>query len=488
MKRHATPLLLSMIALTSMGYLSACQKKGSGGTSAIQGVPARPAQQAKVTDTKTQAELQEGGKEKAKALPQQGDPQKPTRKEDPCAWGEGPECELAKDKEEGSTKSGLPTPDKNKTEQKEELEEGDYYEEEESEIDSTTQRPSGQTGSEQNAGKGLPQPTGLKDAYRPMPKPVAQLEKAYTGASEDGYRSHLMTVMADRMGKSANKDQYYKAAQAITRVKANIVDGILTVVVNHKESGKDKVTILGGPLNSKAGAARLTKMNSNIHKAKGMSASVFGSTAMSGTAVCADDNLASCYIMMIRLQIGKSKLPVWVITRSTNAHISFAKESQLPRNESMAKLFTYFANTNRQTLDSVKTVIVDSFEVIHGASGMKITAVMNDNQIVSARGPLVAPRESILTNVEWIKELEIQELIDHDTRSGFKSDLQNRVSKVHLLTNDGRREFTLNYGFAASPTGPAGDLDVTFSRVHPIVRDIEQIRSTLLDMHVQSEL
>lgn len=477
MKRHSAPILITLLAFTATGYLTACQKKGSGGTSQIQGVPARPAQPAKPTTSEAQPQLQNGDKEKAKNLPEQTDPQatpsggttavapstaatKPVVDGTACVWGDEPACDQDPETDEPAP-GGETAP-----------------------SGEVTPSPVPAAPATDEAGTPLPSAAGDQPAAV-QGADVRYLSREYTGAAEDGYRHHLMSVMADRMKNSANKNAYYKTAEAITRVKAYLQDGVLQVTVNHKESNKDKVTILGGPLNADMGAARLVVMNGAVRRGSDVDRGVFGTTAMSGVAVCADTSGGNCHVMVIRLQIGAKKIPVWIIHRTTNADVSMAEKKEFHGNEALRTFYRYFAQIRRQTLDSVKTVIVDSFEVVHGASGMKITALMNDNQVVSARGPLLAPRESILTNVEWRRDLEIQDLYDHDARSGFKSTLQQSLKSVHLLTNDGRREFTLNYGFAG---GANADLDVTYLRVHPTVRDLSEVRSILNELRVGSEL
>lgn len=475
MRKHLTPTLIALVAFTATGYLTACQKKGSGGTS-IQGVQARPAQPAKPATSEAQPQLQNGDKDKAKNLPAQTDPQATTAgtlavatpaaskvvDNGECVWGDEPACDQVQPGDESETAtapSGVIAP-----------------------SGTVTSVPPVEPATDE---AGTPLPSADQKSVTVDAAGVRFLARGYTGAAEDGYRQHLMSVMADRMKNSANKTVYYKTAEAITRVKAYLQDGILQVTVNHREGGKDKVTILGGPLNAGAGAARLVVMNGSVRRGADVDKSIFGKTQMSGVAVCADASSGNCHVMVIRLQVGSKKIPVWVIHRTTNADISMAERKEFHGNESLRTFYRYFAQVNRQTLDSVKTVLVDSFEIVHGASGMKITALMNDNQVVSARGPLLAPKESILTNVEWKRDLEIQDLYDYDARSGFKSSLQQSVSSVYLITNDGRREFTLNYGFSG---GANADLDVTYLRIHPVVRDLSEIRSILNEMRVGSEL
>ncbi|MBX3016275.1 MAG: hypothetical protein KF767_00185 [Bdellovibrionaceae bacterium] len=475
MKKHTTPFLITLLAFTATGYLTACQKKGSGGTSQITGVQSRPAQPAKTTTSDAQPQLQNGDKDKAKNLPEQTDPQavkpggtvavatppaaKAATDSSECVWGDEPACDkLDDDAPAEVAPSGVIAPS--------------------GVVDKAPVAPA-----TDEAGTPLPSP-GEQTA--PAPGADARfLSREYTGAAEDGYRHHLMSVMADRMKNSENKSAYYKTAEAITRVKAYLQDGVLQVTINHKESGKDKVTILGGPLTAESGAARLVVMNGSVRRGNDVDKGVFGKTAMSGVAVCADTSSGRCHVMVIRLEIGAKKIPVWVLHRTTNADISMADKKEFHGSDALRTFYGYFAKTNSAVLESVKTVIVDSFEVIHGASGMKITALMNDNQVVSARGPLLAPKESILTNVEWRRDLEIQDLYDQDARSGFKSSLQQSLKSVHLLTNDGRREFTLNYGFSG---GAQTDLDVTYIRIPHTVRDVLEIRTILNEMRVRSEL
>lgn len=482
MKKHSVPLVLSVISMLALGQLTACQKKNNN-SSSIRPSQTRPAEKANVTDTKAQKLLQNGGADRAKSLQTQVNPQtaatgatgvsgvaKPAAKPDECAW-----AKTAKEKEDCADNQ-------------------DDGEDASDDTNVGAAAPSGTvapTGKIKDAaGKVTPVPAdpavaaGEGDPAAPAPK---MLTNEFTSASDDGYRPHLMTLLATKMDATKMKADYYKTAEAITRVKAYATDDILNVTVFYKEGGKEKMSILGGPLRSEDGTARLVAMNKSLHKDRNVDQSLFGKTAISGVAVCADLESSNCHVMVIRLQVGEKKVPVWVIHRVTNANISNPVKSDFAGIDSLKTFYTYFANTERHTIDSVKTVMMDSFEVIHGASGMKISVVMQDNQVVSARGPLLAPKESILTNVPWKLDAETEDLYEVDSGTGFKTNLQNSVRGVNLITNDGKSEFTLNYGFKTT-SGKAGDYDVTFQRLHPAVRDLEDIRTVLQKLRVGSEL
>lgn len=478
MTNRFAPYILSAAAILSMSVLTACNNKG--GTAAvprpinappngapIPGRPGQPAQQVPVPN----GQVQNQGPANIPA--QTPDTKKVTEEEDTsdptqsvCFNGDEAQCQAEKAKKPSNAGSGNVPPKLASPPAKQ-----NNYEEED---DTMPTLPNGKATVE---GADIPMRTE---------KPVA-LKMEYTGAARDGYRTHLTALMNERMRNSEIKTEYYETVAAITRVKATLQGKNLQVVVAHKEGESEKIIMLAGSMNGRSGVAHLKKQNGMAERT-GQRESLFSGTSMSGVAVCADEANNTCQVMLIRLLVGAEEVPVWVIYRSTNADLAIHPWQGAPGYANANNLFQYFVNTGRQNTQSVNVVLVDSFEVINGASGMKITTLMHDNQVLSARGPLLAPKESKLTNVKWNMDVEISDLYDENARSGFRTNLQQTLSAVHLIGNDGRMNFTLMYSLPPFGNEKSTTFDITYVRLQPLVKNIEVIRGLLLGAKVKTEL
>lgn len=367
---------------------------------------------------------------------------------------------------------------------------------------------------------------------------IASLATQYTSAGGDGFRSHLAELMNQKMKLASNKVRYYMTAKSIRSIRAEVNGESMNVRVERAGQDGTQYILLKGNLGFDSGVARLRKIktvragqnSAGQISAAFTAAAIDGelpapvlpngspgvaatpspgqqqgqagqppandqraqqdqsgqppvnpdqeedSTEISGSAMCLDKNKEKCLVVLVNLKIGSQKTPVLAVVRRTGASISLIDQN-IP-NANANNLFGYFANTERQILKSMKSVEFTSSEVVHGRTEMKALIIMNDNQMIAAQGAMLAPVETKFTNVQWEKATDLRDLMGRDPRTGFRQDLQNMITAVRMTTNNGKGEVTLAFGTPADALGGgAGEVSIIFTRNHPLVKYVDEIRA-----------
>lgn len=364
---------------------------------------------------------------------------------------------------------------------------------------------------------------------------IASLATQYTSAGGDGFRAHLTELMNQKMKLGSSKVRYYRTAKSIRSVRAEVEGDNMNVRVERSGQNGVHYVLLKGKLGYESGIARLKKIktvragsqssgqisaafstaviedqlpspvlpNGSVAQAatptpntdpstdqsgqnqaqKGQSGQPpvhpdheEDTTSMTGSAMCLDRDNSKCLVVLVHLKIGGLKTPVFAIVRRSSSSISLLHQNIT--NSNANNLMGYFANTSQRLINSMKSVEFTSSEVIHSRTEMKARIIMQDNQMIAVQGPMLAAVETKFTNVNWEKEVDLRDLMGRDPRTGFRQDLQKMITGVRMTSNNGKGEITLAFATPADAQGgAAGEVSIVFTRVHPLVKYIDEIRA-----------
>ncbi|MBX2995395.1 MAG: hypothetical protein KF681_11245 [Bdellovibrionaceae bacterium] len=334
------------------------------------------------------------------------------------------------------------------------------------------QTPGQQAPGQEQQGPGLP---GSQVPPRETLPPTSQEDfiTSYTGAGDDylrGYLTQKMNSVRDDSVRSRNQAAANSVRGVRTRIDRETGDVLVSVV--RDKGGRTETVVLGGTLSAEGTTALIAQNNSGVK----------------GSLVCLDRNVRTCFVASIRLEIGRpgSKAVVRVISRKTNANFDW----RFPRsfnqaNREFNRLVEMFANTERKNgqRNSLRRVLVETFEIINGRSGVKMSLVSNENEVIVGSGPLLgAQGGGIVTNVEFGRDPHIEDLVDYENGRDFKSNMHDSISDFRMIGNDGKKEITILFTVRPAVGGQEENLRVTFIRTHLGImtsQQLERLESSL---------
>ena len=293
----------------------------------------------------------------------------------------------------------------------------------------------------------------------------------FTGTGEDSLRSELLQRMDTAISDKATKERDLKAAESIRAVNVRLDrrtgDAAVNVIMH--VGNKNENILLAGALDVR-GSTKLVATNSK--------------TAISGHLVCMDKDQKNCFTAYIRLNIGAAgkRATVAVISRKTNANYHFNMPQTMSGHGAFEKLVNMFANTDKQIKsgNSIKTIIVETFEVLHARSGIRITVLSQEGEMVSASGPLLGAADGdFLTNVRMnMSNMPLEDFAElKSARASYKTGVQSSLSQVRMIGNDGKREIAVRYSFA---NGRGEDsFNVVFKRFRSDVKSADEIAALM---------
>lgn len=257
-------------------------------------------------------------------------------------------------------------------------------------------------------------------------------------------------------------------ANKITMARTNIdrTTGDVLISIQRVENGRTQNLRLAGTLTAE-GIAQLSPISSAV--------------AVKGSLICLDQDSRTCYTTRVRLEFGRPghRGVVNIINRRTLANFDFHLPAEISRNLEFRKFLSLFMNTERRngSYNSLREIMVDSFEVMNGRSGIKFSLISYENELIVAEGPLLAPANGgIATNIIMRRDPYLDDLVDLETRRGFKSNIHNSLSDVRLITNDGTRKFTLFMNVRPDEFNDQGSLSITFVRLHRGIMSMPQFQ------------
>lgn len=157
--------------------------------------------------------------------------------------------------------------------------------------------------------------------------------------------------------------------------------------------------------------------------------------------ICLTRNLGTCFTAYIELTFNNQDgVKVGVLTRATNANYknSYPDTQNSPRFD---RLVEYFKNTDRQANvgNRIYSILVDTFQVINGRSGIRLGFIANNGQTIYVSGNL--PKgfgDTYLTNTLLQQDLNLDDLVAYEAKLGqLTTDLMDSIDEIALIQNDG---------------------------------------------------
>lgn len=295
--------------------------------------------------------------------------------------------------------------------------------------------------------------------------PIVNLGTKYTGAGTDFMRDYLIQKM-DSVQDQANKQRNQSASERVQSARLNIDSSTGDVLVTVKMDGVSRDIHLAGSLNE-YGTARLVPT--------GSSGPVKG-----GTIMCLDRSADTCFATHARLVVGEPGRRgfINILFRKTSANFDFKLPAKAASTREFARILEMFSNTERRTglPNSLREILVESFEVIKGRSGIKVSMITYENEVIVASGPLLAAEDGgTLTNVLMSREPFFQDLVDLENRRAFKTSIHNSIPEIRMVTNDGQKEITLALLMNPDANNQRDSLNVTIVRQHRAIRSMSEI-------------
>ena len=272
--------------------------------------------------------------------------------------------------------------------------------------------------------------------------PPATHGSEYTTASADYLHAHLkerMNSISDAGQRRRNKE----AAESIRGVRVgmngtNADSSEVSVAVAIEKSGKTEILKLGGILRSK-GPVQLFVTGSEGNR-----------NNVKGTFVCLDENPDTCFVSLITLHMGRgsNSSVVKMISRKTNANFTLTLPEQRGNNPAFNRLVSLFLNTTQRirTGNSLRTILLETAEVINGRSSMKLSMISRENQVIVGSGPLLASKGGQTTNVLLKRDTHLLDLIDLQNGQEFKLNIHESINEMRLIGNDRKGCLTIAMG------------------------------------------
>lgn len=253
----------------------------------------------------------------------------------------------------------------------------------------------------------------------------------YTAASDDYLRSFLETKIESE--KSTVQAASTKKSQQIKNATLKINGKVATASfeffneVRFGSRSAGRKLAITGTLN-KDGEASLKSQHAQF----------------SGQMDCLDQDVsANCQTRLVKINFDGA--PVYVVFRQSSAtfHVKFPEiEKEDSGMTKLLRLFKY-AESNVDNKDALKTIDVQTVEVVRGVSKMQVILQSQDNEIVMMKFPLL-PLNGQRTSVQVDRTYQPEEIRHLTQGQRVLNTIASSISDIQMVENDGRGNVTLN--------------------------------------------
>lgn len=345
--------------------------------------------------------------------------------------------------------------------------EGDQKQTEQKQVEQkqTEQKQAGQQQEQKGATK---KPEAKKDSANTNKdtqfkgKPTG-LAEDYAAAGDDYLVEYISQQMKSIKDKAVQKRNLL-AAESIESIETKIDSktGDVIVTLNRTVGKTLKKEMLGGTIN-RAGITRLGSENQNLR----------------GKFVCMDEDQAFCQTAVLDIEFGKGadKAIVKAVLRKTAADFFWTRPTLETASADFKNLFDLFDNSERRTDvdNSLKTILVESTEIINGRSHARVTFVTEGGQVMSMSAPLLLPRGSTgLTNVRMERNIRFESLIDIMLIQDVKTGMQQALQNAQLVKVEGGKFLTIQLEVRGQKRNEKQAITVRLERIHPEIKMIEK--------------
>ncbi len=246
--------------------------------------------------------------------------------------------------------------------------------------------------------------------------------RGYSGSAPDSLRELLMLEQSQIKSES-QKLKNLRLAYSIqsAELKLNSQTGLVQVNVLISDS---KSLNLQGVIRTGRTSAVLAS------SAKGAS----------GEITCMDETLQSgstCQTSLVEIRQGSAIAKI--IFRETDLKMIGEFPDQNRLTEECSKIYDLLRFTEKKIIESntLKSVVMESFEVINGKSGFKVLAVSNENQVIKLAGPLANPEVFPVLDTPADRTLSAEDLVDAKTGTLRRTQFNEALNDVRIVSNDG---------------------------------------------------
>jgi hypothetical protein len=210
---------------------------------------------------------------------------------------------------------------------------------------------------------------------------------------------------------------------------------------------------------------------------------VYSKLSAIGQAFCADSGVKACSALVVRLIVGETKTPAWIVIRKSSATLSLTEKSvaQSAKNEVVA-LLSKFSTVKAEDNDK-QSIELRSSEIILGRTQAELVA--KTTQIIALSGAVVAREDKKMFNLAWSLDVKPEDLLNAKSEVAFKQDLQKQISEVLLVSNNQKGELGLSLKLTAVE-GKTQELDFLVTRSQVALKPFTELLQNLEISHVET--
>ena len=257
----------------------------------------------------------------------------------------------------------------------------------------------------------------------------------YTSTSTD----QLLTYLQQRNSRVNHESRTLNIAAArsveFAQLSAEKRSNEVTITLKVREGDDLRVYNLAGALKKRSGA---TEVHS-VDFANGYETT--GRREISGTLKCVDAD-GGCENVFARLRIGTSpKAAIFnVIFRSSTADVYFSLPGKFSDSREYARIREMVHNSikKKDSSNRLRAVKMNSWEVVHGRSGVSLHMLAYNDEYLGFSGPLLAPESGTGVDLRLGRLSSIPEGVDDLRNSGeVKLNYANYIGDARLVGNNG---------------------------------------------------
>lgn len=292
---------------------------------------------------------------------------------------------------------------------------------------------------------------------------VAQDGLVYTSTSTDQLLDYLRARNERVSWETRQLNLKAAASVEFAQLQTDKMSGDALVTLKIREGNSVNTYRLGG--------GRGEGVSSNLRK---LSAGTTGKRALDGTIKCLDLD-GGCETTFVRLKIGSSPSSaiINIVFRQSFADLFFQLPGEYSQNPEYLNLRGFIRNStsSRNTTDAIKHATMSSFEVVNGRSGVTVSVVGKNRELLAFAGPLLAPEAGTAVNLNLSRIAKDEEdSLDLLAQANNKLNYANTIGQARLIANNGLGQVKVALKMRKRAHYAQDQIAITFMRkINPIV-------------------
>ena len=284
----------------------------------------------------------------------------------------------------------------------------------------------------------------------------------YTSSSTDELLNFLRARNArvDEATRQANM----AAAASILSAKLTVdgMSGDAIVTLKIQEGDSTKVYNIAGSMNDGGAASALRSVRA------GNGEKSTGTRSIEGTIKCLDlDGGCTNTYVRVKLASQDSTARVGVIFRNSAADVHISLPGQYSDNPEYLVLREFFRNSilQQNSENRIKEARMSSFEVLNGRSGVALTIIGMNSQLLGFAGPLLAPEAGTGVNINLSRiAKDNDDTLDLISLNSSKLTYQNWIGDARMVANNGLGQVKIALKMRKRSTFAQDQFAITFMR------------------------